>query len=67
MSDYLQVIPTDITKLQNYSVPRELFICTSIILLTFLLISLILMFVWIYRTHMGYTNIDYVADYAVKK
>ena len=64
--DYSQVIPQDITKLNRYSVPRELFICTCIVLILFLVLSLINLVLWIYRTYRGYTNTDYIADYAVK-
>lgn len=66
MDPYLEVIPKDITILQNYSVPSNQFIPTCIVLILLLLLSGLLMVKWIYRSYKGYTNTDYIADFAIK-
>lgn len=63
---FSQVIPKDITKLANFSVPGQLFICTCIVLIIFAILALAFMIFWIYRTFKGYSNTDYIADYEVK-
>ncbi len=66
MNPYFKVIPKDIKILQNYSVPSNQFIPTCIVLILLLLLSGLLMVEWIYRSYKGYTNTDYIADFAIK-
>lgn len=64
--DFTQLIPKNITKLGRYSVPQELFICTCIVLILFLILSIIITIFSIYRAFKGYSNTDYIADYEIK-
>lgn len=64
--DFKQLIPADITKLPTYSVSRELFVCTAILLGILLGIALGIAIFWAYRIKNGFLNLDYMIDFNVK-
>ena len=65
--DFEQLIPKDITRLPDYAVSRELFVCTAIVLAVLLLITIALAIFWAIRVRNGYFNIDYMVDFSIKQ
>jgi len=57
------LLPPDITNLPTYSVPGQLFICTSIFLIILLLGSVIIIITWIYRSCKHIYNSEYISDH----
>jgi len=59
----MEALPTDIRNLPTYAVPKELFICTSILLIILLILGLVVTVTWIVRSCYHIHNFDYIADF----
>lgn len=59
----MEALPTDIRNLPTYQVSKELFICTSILLIILLIFGLVVTVTWIVRSCNHIHNFDYIADF----
>jgi len=56
----METLPTDIRNLPTYSVPKDLFICTSVLLIFLLVLGLIVTVTWIIRSCKHIYNYEYI-------
>ena len=63
----MEALPSDIRNLPRYSVPKELFICTCIILIFFLVWTLAMFILWAWRSRRHIHNYEYIADHNIRR
>lgn len=62
----METLPHDIRNLPAYTVPKELFVCTSVILILLLLGGITLIVVWIIRSSKHIYNYEYIPFHEFK-
>lgn len=62
----METLPQDIRNLPTYSVPKELFICTTVLLIVMLAGAITLLTVWIVRSCKHIYNYEYISNHEIK-
>jgi len=59
----MQALPPDIRNLPTFQVPSQLFICTAIMFIIFVIGSIVVVITWVVRSCNHIYNYEYISDH----